>query len=228
MLKTGVVLDNDELLNQLTNSTKKKFSDAEGELIEKIIETQEFDSDEFKENLITFSDVLRSNKRVLGTDYIKAVQFCSHMASGASQYSAYCKTFPDRVAKKKSDGTVRASASIYHKTELVQKILRMAQVPMHLMFMSERFKAVQVLVGLMSDADSTDRIKMESADKLLHHVKAPEESKLTVDLNVKSDALSNLENAIEQLAMAQIKQVEDGMSTAHDIVDAEITGERND
>lgn len=222
MLKTGTDFDGIDLAKQLKTNTKKDFSDADMELIEKVICDDDFDSDEFKESLITFSDVLRSNKRVGASEYIKAVQFCSHMSTGSSQLAAYSKTFPDRVAKKKAHGTVVASASLYHKTDLVQGILRMAQIPAHLIFMAERHKAISTLAELMSNPDSTDRIKMESADKILNHIKPPEESKLTVDLNVKNDTIENLEATLERLAQIQIDMVGSGMHTAKDVVDADI------
>jgi len=216
------MIDNDELLKQLKVNTKKEFTIEEGGLIEKIINEEEFDSTDFKESLITFSDVLKSNKRTNAIDYIKAVQFCSHMSIGSSQYDAYVKTFPDRVAAKSGEGTVRASASIYHKTQLVQGILSMAQVPAHLIFMSERHKAIEKLVSLMNNEDATHRIQMESADKILSHIKPPEESKITLDVNVNNDALDSLEKAIETLATNQVKSISDGKNTAQDVVDAEL------
>jgi len=226
MFATGTEVDNQELMKQLKINTKKDFTVEASELIEKVILDEDFDSDQFKESLITFSDVLRSNKSTCAIDYIKAVQFCSHMSTGATQVGAYRKTFPDRVARKRCVGTVNASASIYHKTQLVQGILNLAQIPVHLIFMAERHKAIHKLVSLMENVDATHRIQMESADKILNHIKPPEDSKLTLDINVKNDAIENLELTINRLAEQQVDMIKKGMHTAHDIVEAEIeTGE---
>lgn len=224
MFNLGLNIPDNDLISQLETNSKKKFGETDIELIKQIAESGEIDMNYYSEKLISFSSVVKGMRNVTSKDYIKAIQYCSYIVSNDTQVSAYRKTFPDRVANKKADGTIRASANQYHNSELVTRILSLAQVPAHLMFMSERVEAIGKLTDLMRNADS-QRVQMESADKLLSHIKPPEESKLTLDVNVRNEAVQSLDAKLTQLAQHHVSMASNGEITAHDIVDAEFVKE---
>ena len=209
-----------DMINELRRSTRKEFGEEELKVINEITENG-LDPSYFKDKLVTFSSILKGATRVSAIDYIKAVQYCSYIAVGDSQANAYRKTFPDRVAKKASPNTVISSASFYHRGSMVQQILSSAQIPLHLIFMAEKYKAIEKLADLMVNAD-TARIQMESADKLLTHLKSPENTKLEIDIGFKkNETLDNLEKTLAQLATKQVEMIGKGYS-AQDVVDAKI------
>lgn len=222
MFNTPTAIEDDDLKVELRRGSKKDFTDEHLKFVDQLCTEEGFDHELFKSQMVSFTDALKGNKRAKPIDYIKAIQYCTYISMNNSQVNAYKKTFPDRVASKKTEGTVRASASIYHRTDLVQSIIKTSQVPMHLMFMSERYRAVEKLVNLMNDPDASHRIQMESADKLLSHIKPPEESKLTLDVNVNNEAIQSLDAKLEALAGAYLDRVEKGKITAQDIVDADL------
>ena len=227
MFNTPTAIDDAEFRKQLKTNTKKEFGNDAMELVDAICKDGEFDGDIFKNQMIAFGDALKGNTRATPTDYVKAIQYCSYLALDKGRVTAYKKTFPDRVAKKKTDAAVRSSASIYHRTDLVQAIVKASQVPMHLMFITERYNAINKLVSLMNDPDASHRIQMESADKLLGHIKPPEDSKLTVDLNINNDAIQSLDQKLEMLAENYMNRASQGKITAQDIVDAEFVNEKD-
>lgn len=213
-------MEEDSVVKAIEDGSKRKLGSVDKELIQSIIDGG-IEPSYFLDKLVTFSSVMKGRKGTSTKDFIRAVQYCSYIAIGDSQISAYKKTFPDRVAKKGSEGTVSASASFYHRTDLVQSIIKMAQVPMHLIFMAEKYKAIQKLTNLMENADS-ERIQMESADKLLVHLKTPENSKIEIDIGFKkNETLDNLDATLTALARKHIEMIGNG-HTAKDIVDAQL------
>lgn len=227
MINTGSKADINELSKIIAKNSKRNIGEAEIELMNALCDEGSIEPTYLKEKLVTFSGVINGMRSVTAIDYIKAVQYCSHLSMGDSQYNAYCKTYPDRVAAKACDGTVRASSNLYHKTDLVQKILAMAEVPFHLMFMEKRYRAVEKLFDLMNNAGS-ERIQMESADKLLGHLKAPDSSKIEIDIGIRKDsAISSLEATLTALATQQVSMIESGQYNAKNIVDAELVSEED-
>lgn len=228
MFNTGSGAETQDLAKIIAKNSRRTIGEEEIKLIDELCGEGSVEPSYFKEKLVTFSSVINGMRSVTAIDYIKAVQYCSHLATGDSQYNAYSKTFPERVAAKASDGTVRASSNLYHKTDLVQKILAMAEVPFHLLFMGKRYAAIEKLFELMNNAGS-ERIQMESADKLLTHLKAPETSKIEIDIGIKKDsAIVSLEATLSQLASQQVAMIGSGQITAKHVVDAELIGDEDE
>lgn len=222
MVNIGTNLNDVDLYRQVEKNTKKTVGKEEVALIEKICAMEDFDPDYFKEKLITFSSVAAGMKNTSTIDYIKAIQYCSYIGVGDSQVGAYTKTFPERVASKATDGTIRASAFMYHNGKMVQDIIEVSMVPMHLMFMSQRFAAVEKLAHLMVHSKN-ERIQMESADKILVHTKAPEKATFELELGSKAnDQLSQLNDTMNKLAQQQVDMIEKGQQSAKDVVEAKI------
>ena len=190
-----------EFYDQLEYVDKRFGEGPTKKAIETIMEYHEA-PEEYAEQLITFSNVLKGGKYKL-EGYIKAVQYVSYRQMNLSMVDSYRRTYPDRCfrnGKPKPKGTVDALSSIYDKTQLVQGILSQMQIPLHIMMVAERVKAANVLANLMMNA-SSERIQMESADKLLNHIKTPESVKIELDLGSKTDdTIKELNDKLESLA----------------------------
>ena len=101
------------------------------------------------------------------------------------------------------------------------------------MFQGARYRAVAVLAREMTDAEySKDRIA--AADKLLTHVKPPENQKIELDIGMTSEAKSITASLMDQLAVmatqqrrlleagADIRSVQK-LGIQAEVIDAEVT-----
>ena len=211
-------LTKDQFKEQMRRNTKKDFQDDDLTLVEEIVKKGEFDKEVFMERLISFSETCKGLRNVGPRQYIKAVQYCSYVVIGDTQIGAYSKTFPDRVATK-SRTSLSVSASTYHHTELVQRILSLAVVPVDLIFHHERYAAIEKLSSLMMTSKS-ERIQMESADKLLTHLKPKESSKVELSVSVKgSDRLEQLETALATQAAQHMILLQGQAATLRDVAE---------
>lgn len=181
-----------------------------------------------RENFLTYSHVLKDGKyRVL--DYINAVRYVSFKNMGLSNQDAWAKTFPDRyqamVARGASAKDISASVSIYHKGQLVNKIMGQSMIPVHILFQSEYHKALMVQVHLMNSA-SSELVRTQAANSVLTHLAKPKDSVAKISIDVgESTAMTELQNTLADLAHQQRKLLEAGLSTkklaAQDIIEVE-------
>jgi len=223
MTNINTVYDKDEYKAALGKMSKRLANDDVFNLIDDIVDRDDNLDGHLQDKIISFSSVMKMG-RYKSTDYVRAVQFCSYLAIGDTQIDAYRKTFPDRAAKKSKESQ-QSGASIYASGDLVQKIMTQSMVPAHIMFNSERFEAISVLKGLMTSS-TNERIKMESADKILTHIKPPDESKLTIDIGLKEDdSIQELNEALTKLAVKEKEMMGNGILTLKDVASKRIVGE---
>ncbi len=211
----------EELFSQLSN-IDKRFGDTPAKsAIKKILEYHDA-PEEFAEQLVTFSSVLRQG-RYKAEGYIKAVQYASYRQMNLSMVASFKRTFPERCfrdGKKKPQGTVDALASLYDKTAIVQGIMTQIQIPLHIMMMSERVKAANILAHLMVNAE-TERIQMESADKLLNHISIPETMKVEMDIGVKTDdTIKELNETLTRISEIASNKIQSGTVTPVEIIES--------
>ena len=187
------------------------------------MEMATLDAEEFQKRLFSYSNVLKRG-RFKVTDYVYAVNYVAFRSMGESILDSWKKTFPDRCFReglKKPAGTLRALSSLYDKNEMVQQMLGQVQVPMHIMFMSERFKAVTVLATIMSDDMESGRNRLDAADKLLNHVKIPETVKIELDIGVKTDdTLIELNEKLSALADLAQSRIQSNRLTPLDVIES--------
>lgn len=184
------------------------------------------------DRLISFSGILKENKWSIAK-YVKAVEFVTHRIGGDTIVGSYRKTFPERLTRKKRVmgeeidevedkpyDTIRSAAKTYEQGELVQKLMAQVQIPLHIIMMNERVRAAEVLANLMVNGE-TERIQMESADKLLNHVKAPEVVQMEIDMTVTTDeTLSNINESLDRLASLAQKKIEQGVITPVEVIES--------
>jgi len=162
------------------------------------------DEEELETMIVDTASVLTSGRYKM-EDYLRAVEFCSYRLQEDTQVLAYKKTFPSRCVGK-TDGAISGKASIYGNGKLVVELLGMSYVPIHLLYGRDRHKSLRKLSWLVDNGD-TDRIQMESADKLLAHLKPPEEVKIELEIGLgASQVIEELSESLDKIAlMAQAK-----------------------
>ena len=200
----------------------KRFGEtAHKGAIKLIMDTHEA-PEEFAEQLVTFSSVLK-NGRYKAEGYIKAVQYASYRQMNLSMTKSYKMTWPARCfrdGKPKPTGTIEALASIYDKTAIVQGILSQMQIPLHIMMMSERVRAANVLAHLMINADN-ERVQMEAADKLLNHINVPETMKVELDVGFKADeTLTQLNDTLNKISSIAQDRIKAGLLTPTQVIES--------
>lgn len=172
-----------------------------------------FDPGEFMSTLIDYQGVMNNGNSM--KEYINAVKFCAYLE--AEEYNiteAYKRARANdefvierRDAKPGSAGhrELTTQASRFHKTPMVRQILTQSDMPLYLMFQASRYEAVKVLHGEMYDAPlSKDRIA--AADKLLTHVKPPENMQVELAVGPNQEAKDLGAQLSEQLAQSVAMQ----------------------
>ena len=198
-----------EEFRELMPAKKRKFINQDLlDMVHAAEHRGDFDG-QFESKVISFSSVLTQG-RYKTSDYIAAVEFVTYYLSGDEQHEAYIKTFPDRVKRRIMEGkspVASGAPSMYYTGQLVQAIMAQAQLGVRLKHYNKIDIAIEVLFDLATSSTSTDRIKMESADKLLEKLKEDPTNKIEIEVGIKKDesgqALETkmLEMATQQQAM---------------------------
>ena len=206
-------------LEELTLSMpkkKQKFMNQEiVDIINDVEERGDFDG-EYEKDVVSFSSILLDGRYKV-TDYVKAVEFCAYYLNGNEQADSYMKTFPEKVKRRVMEGKSQyatGAPAMYFKNDLVQKILAQAQLPVRMYHHHKKHAAIDKLFSLMTSATTTDRIQMESADKLLGHLAEPEAQKVELEIGLKKDeGAAALEAKLMEVATLQ----RDAFIAGHDV-----------
>lgn len=201
--------------------SKKKYITEEAiEIVNRSLNEPEFQGEELLKTAATYENVLKRNKASI-TEYLNAIRFCAYLTTEDENYTeAYKKVFSDRdfVKARMNEPTesgkykeLTSAASRYRKSKLVVEILTLSQVPLDMMFLGDRYKAVGVLAQEMYTAKhSKDRI---SAAKELLAATKNENQKIELEIGPSSTAVSmqqSLEDQLAILAANQKKMLEAG------------------
>ncbi|RUT50981.1 hypothetical protein [Campylobacter fetus] len=211
-----------EWFSKVTKGKKKLVVTNEAlDLINMSVTNPEFDGFKFIDTIITYQSALQ-NDRVSLEDYINAIRFCSFLeTTNGNATEAYIKAFmyrefvKDRYLEDRNSEAYKqltSAATRYRKNPLVINILTQAEVPLYLMFQGYRYKAVGVLVKEMNEARlSKDRIT--AADKLLTHLKPPENIKVELDIGIKQDNIvDQYEDMLSNMVKKQKELLTNGVS----------------
>jgi len=200
-------------------------------------EDGELFGDAYKENFVSYIGVLKTGRFKIN-DYMSAVKYVSYKLMEHTNIDSYIMTFPDRFARLKhkhnnlSDEDLRVEignfVAAYNKNELVNKILEQSMIPPHILNVPMFQQALNVSCELMLNA-SSEMVRITAAKTILDATKAPETSKIEIDLNLKeSDAIVDLRRATQELVSQQKLALSSGVSNPKEIaesivvIDAEI------
>lgn len=176
--------------------------------------------DHVLENILSYTSVLKDGKFKLQS-YLDGVKYVSFKTMGDSNIQAWVKTFPDRyarlVANNASEKDISAHVAMFNSTKIVALLYEQTLRPIHIMNAHHAQAAINKLVTLM-DTALNERVQMESADKLLIHLKPPETKKIELDVGIKeSSALASLKQLTAEYAAQQKRAIEAGIATAKEM-----------
>lgn len=182
----------------------------------------------YRDNFLGYIDVLQDGRFKI-TDYLSAVKYCTHKLMGNSNIDSYIRTFPDRyntlLAKGTSAKDISSHVAMYNKSILVNKIMEQSMIPTWIINQDLHQKAVNVLADLMMNAQS-EKVRADSANSLLVHLKPPEVRKVELDVGLKkSDDIEQLRTITLELASQQRRLIEAGVITARDMAETKLIGQ---
>ena len=218
--------------SQLQASMPKKFRHNVTDEMISFINSTEGDEfrDVYKENLIGFASVIEGGRYKMA-DYINAVKFVSYKLIGDSNTIAYAKTFPDRyqrlVDKNTPMKTISSFSTAYNKGDLVHRILERTLVPVHILNMDIHQEAINTQADLMRTAKS-ETVRQKAAECLIMQLKAPEASKIEVDVTYSNSSIDDFRETTRALAQQQLKMIQSGAVTAEHVAHSDIIAKRKD
>lgn len=176
----------------------------------------------FRDNLIGYTSIMNDGKFKLD-GYVFAVKYVSFKLMGCTNIDAYSKTFPDKIQRWNAQGVaskdVASYVTAYNKSKLVNLILEQTLIPTHVLNADIYQKAINVQVDLMMNSQS-DKVKQEAANSLLTHLKAPDKTKLQIDLSRgASESIAQLRQNIEALRDTQLELLQSGKLSAQQIAE---------
>lgn len=218
------MLSVDILKKALPSKYKNKVND---ELLNQINQTLSDPDlyDTYKENFISYLDVLNDGKYKI-QDYMNAVKYCTHKLMGNTNTDAYIKTFPQRyqtmIDKGYTSKEMSSHISIYNKSQLVNKIMEQSLIPSWVLNQDLYQKAINVQADLMMNAQS-EKVRSDSANSLLIHLKPPEVKKVELDIGLKQNSeIEELKLTLAELASQQQRMIKAGISTATDVAEQKL------
>lgn len=199
---------------------------------ERILKTNIHLQEHFRDNCISWIDSVKGT-RYSAKQYLDAVTYVMHRMAGDSQVRAYTKTFPERITRMERDGismnNLNNYVSAFNNSKLVTEVYTQAMVPTHIMYNDYFHKAILTQVEIMSDTKVSAKVRSDAATSLMQHLKSPEIKKAEVSISLnESDTISQLRDAMSELAQAQKDSIDRGNNLIIDIAAAEIVKDEND
>ena len=168
-------------------------------------------------------------------DYVNALQYCI-LTNNISNAKAYELVFPERVAKQKAKKklmeereargekfvqvNIDSFVSNYNKNEIVVKLKAQMLVDVHIMYAPYFHAAVKKQFDLMNGRASptpdgefmvvTPTVQQKAGESLATLTKAPEESKVTLDMKIKDNSLDDLKDSLADAAEKQLDMLKSG------------------
>lgn len=209
-----------EMFNKaLPRGVRRNIPDTVIDGINKLVTHPEL-RDTYRDNLLSYTNVMADGKFKIES-YVDAVRYVSFKLMGATNIEAYCKTFPDRYQRlldeNAPDLVIHGAVAAYNRTILVNKILEQTLIPSHILNADLHQEAINTLAELMRGARS-EKVRSDSAAKLVDALKLPETQKVELDVNIKEDsAISDLRNSTLELVAMQKKMIEAGGMTVKEV-----------
>lgn len=174
----------------------------------------------YRNNFVSYLSVLNDGNYKI-TDYLSAVKYCTHKLMGNSNLDSYIKTFPDRYKDLLNRGAtakdISSFVSAYNKGKLVNAIMEQSIIPSWIINQDLHQKAINVLAELMMTANS-EKVRADSANSLLVHLKPPEVKKVELDIGVKSNKdIDDMRSLLAELSAKQKQLIETGMVSVNEV-----------
>lgn len=179
----------------------------------------------YRENFLTYSSVLNDGKFKMD-EYLNAVKYCTHKLMGKSNIESYIKTFPDRYNQMLLNGygqkEIASFVAVYNKGKMVNAILEQSIIPSWIINQDLHQKAINVLADLMINANS-EKVRADSANSLLVHLKPPEVKKVELDIGVKANKeIDDMKTLLAELSAKQLAMMNSGVVDVTDVANTKI------
>lgn len=179
----------------------------------------------YKENLLSYTRVMADGKFTI-PQYVSAVKYVSHKLMGDSNTDAYVKTFPDKyqgfLNKGVASKDIASYITAYNKSKLVNLIYEQTIIPDYVLNHHYRQQALNVLADLMMNARS-EKVRGDTANNLLNHLKLPEVSKVELDIGIKQDSsIDALRQSTLELIEQQRQIIAAGGMTAKEVAETKV------
>lgn len=217
-----------ELLKKaLPDKFKRSLNDEVLENINHVLNHPEY-HEVYRDTFLSYTSVLNDGKYKLG-DYLNAVKYCSHKLMGCNNTEAYMKTFPDRYQEMLIKGIpakdITSLITVYNKSKLVNAIMEQSAIPTWVLNQDLYQEAINVQADLMRNAQS-EKVRSDSANSLLIHLKPPETKKVELDIGLKENKdIENMRNTLAELASMQQRMIQSGVLSANEVAQSKLIGQ---
>lgn len=178
----------------------------------------------YQRNVVTYAQVLQEGRFKLN-DYFNAVMFVSYKMMGLGNLASYQKVFPDKckdmAARNLTNKEMHSYAAMFNKNKLVTLIYEQTLIPDHIMYASIRYKAIAAQAALLNSPN--EHVVQKAADSLMNHLKAPENSKVSIEMGTKdTGVLADLTEALNNLSKRQSEAILIGSHSVKEIAHSRI------
>lgn len=215
-----------EAIEQFQQVMPEKLKKSMTPELAKTLQTMLSDPDmceSYRDNLIGYTSVMNSGKFKLES-YVMAVKYVSFKLMGNSNIDAFSKTFPEKIVRWNAQNVaakdVASYVSAYHKSKLVSLIIEQSLIPVYVLNADTYQKAINIQLDLAMNATS-EKVRSDAANSLLTHLKAPEKTKVQVDVNhnVGGDSIAALRGHVEELRELQKAAIMQGHMSAKEVAE---------
>lgn len=216
----------DELKRSVPAKLRNRVDDEFTKHINQCLEDDKY-AHEFRENFIAYMSVLQDGRYSIN-QYLNAVKYCTFKLMGYTNQDSYIKTFPDRYKSFLENGytakDISAQVSLYNKRQLVNAILQQSMIPTWIINQDLHQKAINTLADLMMNANS-EKVKCDSANALLNHLKPPEVAKVEVDMKItENKEITELKSVLAELSAKQLELLDKGVVNTKQIAETRLVG----
>ena len=184
------------------------------------------DSDlSLREDLLGYANVLEDTRYTI-KQYVLAVKYVAYKQMGHTNFDAFNIVFPDKIKEWKDRGLDTASlhkkVTKYNRSPIVVAITKQSVIPVWILNQDVLQEAINVNRDLMYTSRS-EMVRQKAASDLMNFLKQPEDTKATLDINIKEDdTTKQLEETLLKLSKQQLEHVEMGKSTPKQIAEMDI------
>jgi len=144
------------------------------------IEKENGDTGDFSEKIADHLDVFQGFN-VSPKKYINACNFVMHYMYTHSKTESYRLCFPEKYKEHKEAGrNISAASHSYFTSKLVRHLVAQSTISLGLYHRSKVHDLVETLYDLSENSEN-ERIRMESADKLLNHLTVEDQNTYRVE-----------------------------------------------
>lgn len=220
----SIVLTPEQLEKALPKQLRRSIDQTLVDKVNSITDDPEY-RDNYRDNLLSYTTVLKDGRFKIEA-YFDAVKYITNKLLGKTNIEAYISTFPERYQYMLDHGynskDIASRVANYNGSKLVNMIYEQTLIPIHISNADKRQHAVNVLAELMITAKS-EKVRQESANNLLTHLKMPETTKIELDMNVREDkSIQELRATTMELVAQQKEMLKAGAMNAREVAHSKL------